>query len=214
VSAIINVDQEVGEPWPLDVFGHSGKLTKVGNLTLNVLSMYGPEIQSLKAGGGELTRESKQDLRAPCTREHREPRPCSLGELSAMQHEPLQVLRAYGSTALTVLLCGGLQVLMKPGDMVLVSTPAPELPPCITSIIAAGRARLWQLTPYHSIVAEHAADAPRSIPPCSMRARPVPTADPTRLLGASWRMCSCSEHPASHDTCPSTIFASEASSLR
>jgi hypothetical protein len=37
VSAIINIDQDVGEPWPLDVFGHSGKLTKVGQLARSTL---------------------------------------------------------------------------------------------------------------------------------------------------------------------------------
>ena len=48
-----------------------------------------------------------------------------------------------------VLLHGMLQVLMKPGDMVLVSTLPPELPLCTISTPAAVPARVWHLTLYH-----------------------------------------------------------------
>ena len=105
--------------------------------------------------------------------------------------------------------CAPVQVLMKPGDMVLVSAPFPKFRPCMSPISGACM----------SVVSGAHLPSPRQLAaslknttstdvtficltvssPCSMRAHPVPTAGPTPWSGASWQMCFCSASPTLHD---------------
>ena len=116
ISAIINVDQDLDEPWPLDIIGHGGKLTKVHSLTCEDglssacdglccrLGRFLPQTV-LQTGccGSELCQRTRT-LVAPAP-------------VSATLLPPGGVLCCSSACSLSRSVC--MQVTMKPGDMVL-----------------------------------------------------------------------------------------------